>query len=151
MIDTTPKAGAADARRYMRHPVSIPIACRKEGHVKPVEHELRNMSYGGISFVSNEAYVPGDIIDIEFPGLRHRSRIRGEIVWCSPASECKPHQYAHGMKFLDEGDHYHARLIEQICHIELYRRAQELRHGRRMSPQEAAEEWIAKHADGFPR
>jgi hypothetical protein len=150
MIDNAESAGRSDTRRFMRHPVAIPIRCQKAGHSAPAEHELRNMSYGGLSFVSNESYVPGDIIDIEFPALRHPARIRGEIVWCSPASECKPHQYVHGMKFLDEGDHRHARLIEQICHIESYRRAQELRHRRTLTPQEAAEEWIAKRAQHFP-
>ncbi len=146
MIDAIDTASRQDGRRYMRHPVNIPISCHKEGHRTPSWHELRNMSYGGLSFVCNEAYCPGDIIDIEFPGLRHRTRIRGEIVWCSPAAETKPHQYLHGMKFLDEGDHHHAQLIEQICHIESYRRAQQLRYGRTLTCHEAAEEWIAKHA-----
>ena len=151
MLDLNESAGTKEARRFIRHPLSIPIRCAREGHHAASEHDLRNLSFGGLSFVSNEAYCPGDVVDIEFPSLRHPAKIKGEVIWCSPASDKKPHQYLHGMKFLDEGDHYHARLIEQICHIESYRRAQELHYGRKLSAQRAAEEWISKHADHFPR
>lgn len=150
MTDAPVTEGSRDQRRFMRHPVTIPVSCHKEGQRAEAEHSLRNMSYGGLSFVSNESYCPGDIIDIRFPGLRTATSIRGEIVWSSPAAETKPYQYLHGLRFLDEGDHRHARLIEQICHIEAYRRAQELRYGRHVSAQEAAEGWIARHAADFP-
>ena len=151
MLDLNESAGTKESRRFIRHPMTIPIRCSREGHHAASEHDLRNMSFGGLSFVSNEAYSPGDMIDIEFPTLRHHAKLRGEVVWCSPASDKKPHQYLNGMKFLDESDLYHARLIEQICHIESYRRAQELHYGRKLTSQVAAEEWIAKHANQFPR
>jgi hypothetical protein len=125
------------------------VHCRKEGHINASVRELRNMSYGGLSFVSDEHYAPGDVLEVAFPDLRHPGHVRGEIVW-SEALDANPGSYLHGLKFLDENEHHRARLIEQICHIESYRRTQELHYGRSLAPQVAAEEWIAKYAARFP-
>ena len=41
-------------------------------------------------------------------------------------------------------------MIEQVCHIEHYRKEVMLREGRELSAQEAAREWISKYAGDFP-
>lgn len=42
------------------------------------------------------------------------------------------------------------RMIEQICHIEHYRKEVERQEGRRLSSQDAADEWISRYAGDFP-
>ena len=41
-------------------------------------------------------------------------------------------------------------MIEQICHIEHYRKEVERLEGRALSAHEAAGEWISKYAGDFP-
>jgi hypothetical protein len=41
-------------------------------------------------------------------------------------------------------------MVEQVCHVESYRRAVEQREGRQLTAEEAAEEWISRHASSFP-
>ena len=52
--------------------------------------------------------------------------------------------------FLDRADAYRARMVEQICHIEQYRRDVWQREGRRLTAEEAAREWIERYAAAFP-
>lgn len=138
-----------EKRRFIRHPGGVPIRCHRTGHVAPNGDETRNIGCGGLAFASEEPYVPGDIVEIDYPSLRDTQRVQGEIVWSIP-TEAPDGPHLNGLKFLDESDHFHARVVEQICHIERYRQAQLRDHGRKLSPQEAAAEWIERTADHFP-
>jgi hypothetical protein len=52
--------------------------------------------------------------------------------------------------FLDADDAFLARMVEQVCHIEDYRKSVQRLEGRALSPEAAALEWIAHHAAQFP-
>lgn len=54
-----------------------------------------------------------------------------------------------GVAFDSNRAWYRARMVEQICHIEAWRKAQEEK-GRRLTFPQAAEEWIRKKASSFP-
>ena len=54
------------------------------------------------------------------------------------------------MSFLDAEDAFLARMVEQVCHIEDYRKSVHRIEGRELSPEEAAMEWIEKYASQFP-
>jgi hypothetical protein len=41
-------------------------------------------------------------------------------------------------------------MVEQLCQIELYRRAVAERDGRHLKVEEAAQEWVKLHAAAFP-
>ena len=41
-------------------------------------------------------------------------------------------------------------MVEQICHIEHYRRTVHESQGRSLSSHEAAPEWIERYAEAFP-
>jgi hypothetical protein len=55
-----------------------------------------------------------------------------------------------GVAFLNAEDAYRARMVEQICHIESFRRKLISNEGRTLTPEAAAREWIARYADSFP-
>ena len=143
--------GDRERRRFIRHPTSIPISCRKKGHVDGSDHELRNMSCGGLAFVSGDAYVPGDVVEIEYPSLERAGTLHGEIIWTEQLASGPRQEFLSGMRFFDESAHRHARTVEQICHIETYRREQRARHGRDLGATEAAAEGIERCAGKFPR
>ncbi|MBU0677755.1 MAG: PilZ domain-containing protein [Verrucomicrobia bacterium] len=138
-----------DARRFLRHATTITAKCRKEGHKDESYFELRNISFGGMAFVADCSFLPGDIVEVSFPVLQHNTPFRAEIVWCSRLSD-RPDQFMNGVRFLDEDSFFHARLTEQMCHIEAYRQAQ-AEKGRQLTAEEAAFEWADRHAESFPR
>lgn len=111
---------------------------------------MRDVSHGGIAFISGKAYELGDVIELRFPSLTHPESVKGEIVWTAELSDNGAGQYINGLSFHSETDHYHGRIVEQICYIEDYRRQQREENGRDLSSREAAAEWITANAADFP-
>ena len=70
----------------------------------------------------------------------------GNVVWC----EKKGNAYEIGIEFENSRDAFRLRMIEQICHIEHYRKEVARLEGRELNAQEAAKEWISKYAGDFP-
>jgi hypothetical protein len=71
---------------------------------------------------------------------------RVRVVWTRPEAE----GYCIGVQFMDEADAFRARMVEQVCSIERYRREVEAKEGRRLTRDEAAQEWIRRYAGRFP-
>lgn len=59
--------------------------------------------------------------------------------------------YDVGIELLNRDDAFRARMVEQVCHIEKYRRTVKETQGRSLTGEEAAMEWIGKYASTFPR
>ena len=55
-----------------------------------------------------------------------------------------------GIQFVAHEDAYAARMVEQLCYIERYRREVSAKEGREIDSATAAMEWIAKYAANFP-
>jgi hypothetical protein len=126
------------------------VQCQKEGHVEANARGMRDISFGGMSFVSSDPYAPGDIVMMEFPVLTIRNRISGEIIWSSLLRLSPTIQFANGLKFLNKQVLFMARMIEQMCCIEKYRESQARQYSRTLSGDEAAREWIRMCAARFP-
>lgn len=139
-----------EKRCFIRHPVSLTVQCRKQGHVDATPQEMRDISFGGMLFVSADRYQPGDIVDMEFPPLTLRNRVTGEIIWSAPVEGQPPGRYANGLKFLSRSVMFMARIVEQMCCIERYRQTQVQECRRVISSDEAASEWIRLCAARFP-
>ena len=139
-----------ERRQFFRHPTSIPVECRVEEHSAFAAHEIRDVSHGGIAFVSDRPYELGDIVELRYPSLSHPEVVRGMIVWTVAVEGDCSDAYINGLSFSDASAHFHGRIVEQICHIEDYRRKQLEKHGREITSREAAAEWIAKNAADFP-
>ncbi|MNW12508.1 hypothetical protein D3C71_2102140 [compost metagenome] len=54
-----------------------------------------------------------------------------------------------GVAFTDEENMFRARMVEQICLIEQYRKQREEAVGHALAPEAVAQEWIALHAADF--
>lgn len=139
-----------EVRQFIRHAANVPLACNREGHRNDSPQELTNVSFGGLAFVSNEPHAPGDVLELSFPSMRNHPSLRGEVVWSRADDNTGARRYMEGIRFLDERDHFRARLVEQICYIEAYA-AQQKSHGRKLTHEEAAEEWTKKYAAIFPQ
>ncbi len=107
---------------------------------------LREIGPSGLVFVSATPMKPGDSIQLRLPRECPVLETTGLVSSCRPE---KGH-FAIGVDFADKVDRFQARMVQQVCHIEHYRKELREREGRDLSRQEAALEWIRKFAHDFP-
>ena len=141
-------------RNYIRHPSDIPIDFQPEDTQKALPKELleahsnhlKNISQGGLAFHSPESLSPGTILRVKIPIVIPVFQAVGRVTWCHDMGD----YFEIGIEFLDQDDVFRARMVEQICHIEHYRQQALDQDGRKLSSEQAAEEWIDRYAPGFP-
>ena len=133
-------------RNYIRHPSDIPIEFCREPISAVETRNLRDVSRGGLSFVSNTPIELGTLIRVRIGYVEPAFEAPCSVSWCRSHED----DYLIGVKFLDAQDGYRARLVEQICHIEHYKKQVFEREGRVLSGEQAAREWIIKYAQDFP-
>ena len=131
-------------RKYIRHPSDIPIEFTIVDVQDGEAQALQNISRGGLSFSSSKPVKKGVIVTINIPG--HDFEAHGRVAWCRK-SEGK---YDVGVSFINKGDAYSLRMVEQVCHIEQYRHQVRQFEGRELTGAEAAKEWIERYAETFP-
>jgi hypothetical protein len=134
-------------RQYVRHPSDVPIVWRLGDIAVQGTEYLKNVSAGGLAFLSVNDVPPGIIIDINIPFVDPQVSMKGVVAWCRPDGASR---FEVGVRFVDAGDHFRMRMVEQICHIEHYKKEILEREGRVISGEEAALEWIARYAKDFP-
>ena len=134
-------------RSYIRHPSDVPIDVRPDqGHTHAPTQQLKNVSHGGLSFISKHPQEIGSTVTVRIPFVTPVFEATGKIRWCKPVENA----FEIGFEFLDEHDEFKSRMVEQICHIEHYKNEVLLTEGRVLTGHEAAIEWIAKYASQFP-
>lgn len=87
----------------------------------------------------------GTLVEISSPGLAPEMSSKGQIIWCRQLGD----RYQVGVAFYSSEELYAARMLEQLCHIEHYRRLS-VTAGDRISKERAAREWIEQFAEKFP-
>ena len=134
-------------RSYIRHPSDIPIEYQADERSGPVSQEhLNNISAGGLSFTCSRKLAAGSPLLIRISTVEPHFEARAQVVWCQPEGD----GYIVGVAFTESDDLFRARMVEQLCHIEHYKAEVLAREGRRLDGEQAAREWIAKFAHGFP-
>ncbi len=133
-----------ELRQFIRHPSNIPISYRlgKQHHSQPA----RDVSQGGLCFSSQQPAHVGDSILVEINCGRPGFSAEGIVRWCSQEGR----KYLIGVGFKDKAVRYAMRMVEQVCHIEAYRRRMEAETGQKLSTEQAAFRWIAENAADFP-
>jgi PilZ domain-containing protein len=135
-------------REFIRHPSSIPVQLiQQDRHVAAGINTLNNVSFGGVSCLCSEAVEKGCPVKMTIKCVDPDFEINGKAVWCKPNNG----MYEVGVEFIVSKDKmFLLRMVEQICHIEHYRNEILHNEGRDLSSEEAAQEWVEKHADSFP-
>jgi len=133
-------------RKFIRHPSDVPIQVTLDRVDDDSDETLTNISLGGLSFVSRQAVEVSQRVRVCIPIIKEDNFIEGKVVWC----EKSKNGYEIGLEFDRSKDVFRLRMIEQICHIEHYRKEIERQEGRILSTGEAAKEWISKYAGDFP-
>ncbi|MCH9638147.1 MAG: PilZ domain-containing protein [Betaproteobacteria bacterium] len=137
-------------RKFIRHPSDVHIQVTMDwadDEYDDLNNEtLNNVSLGGLSFISKQALEIRQKIKICIPVLETENTLTGSVVWCEKSNN----GYEIGLEFDDSKEIFRLRMIEQICHIEHYRKEVERIEGRELSADEAAKEWISRYASDFP-
>ena len=133
------------ARRFIRHPSDIPIEIDVQ-ESKFGSERLRNVSLGGVAFASPQRIEIGSVVDVCIRTVQPEFRARGRVAWCLPRRD----HFDIGVQFVEQDDAFRARMVEQICHIEHYKREVLGSEGRVLTGEQAALEWIEKFAADFP-
>ncbi len=133
-------------RDYIRHPTSIPLEVQSQSAPEQMHLQLSNVSAGGLAFSSPVEFHPGALVKLKIRAVKPIFRVHAIVQWCRRAGEI----YELGVQFLDQDDAFRVRMVEQVCHIEEYRRRLQKELGRRISKNQASLEWIARHGKRFP-
>ena len=139
---------AADKRKFVRHPSDIPIEYEHDlsGIVAHDTDYLNNISFGGLSFQAKKHLEEGSLVNVRIPFVKPVFEIKSRVVWCKGVDD----RFDVGVEFLEREKLFRARMVEQVCHIEHYKKQTLEEEGRALTGEEAALEWIAKHAAEFP-
>ena len=133
-------------RKYIRHPSDIPIELNVENVSDEQREFLNNVSLGGLSFHSKVKLDIGSVVSISIPAIQPSFKAKGRVAWCTGGDR----YYDIGIEILDKDQVFRTKMVEQICHIEHYKRKVNETEGRKLSGEEAAMEWISKFAANFP-
>ncbi|HNW94464.1 MAG TPA: PilZ domain-containing protein [bacterium] len=137
-----------DNRRvFLRHPSDVPIDFDLAGVVADEHEHLVDISAGGLSFHALRALPVDALITVRIPVNRPQFAAVARVVRCVPEEG----RFQVGVAFLQVADGFRARMAEQVCHIEQYKREVREREGRELTGTQAALEWIGRHAADFPQ
>ena len=139
-------------RKFIRHPVDVPIQVSnnwvEDEDDETLDQTITNVSLGGLAFVSPKPLEVLERVRVCIPILERDNTLIGNVAWCEKCDNGA--EFEIGIEFEKSRDVFRLRMIEQICHIEHYRKEVLLSEGRELSTHEAAREWISKYAGDFP-
>ncbi len=134
-------------RRFIRHPVNIPIEVTVTGHLPLDATSISSdLAAGGLAFHSKHNIEPGTLVCIKIPYVQPAFETNAKVIWCRKRLE----DNELGVEFLTLDDAFKVRMVEQVCYIEDYKHSIKRDEGRNLTVQEAAGEWISKYAADFP-
>lgn len=131
---------------FITHPDDVPVRlARLEAEAGTGFDMQHRRIQGGVVIHTRARVRPGDLVEVH-TGLRNRPvSYRARVLWVIDRE--RP---AVGLVFENEQQAFIARMTEQVCHIEQYRRNQAAQ-GRLLTESEAAHEWIEQFSHDFPR
>lgn len=132
---------------YIRHPNDIPAQISLCSETPISTNTASHSGHIGISLSTDTFYAIGTALEITITINDPAFKAAGHVAWCIPE---KNNQFRTGLVFDDPATAYAVRMIEQICHIEQYRREIKKTEGRFLSREDAAHEWIVRFAKDFP-
>jgi len=136
-----------ESRKFIRHEAGLPVDIGLGDLVAHKQEYLNDIGFGGLSFKAKEKVETGTIINIRIPLLRPMFEAIGKVVWCRKEGDI----YFVGVEFITPADGFKMRMLEQICHIDSYKKEVREKQGRNITGEEAAIEWINKYAGEFPK
>ncbi len=136
-----------DSTYYIHHPSEIPITVQSHQSLDRSNVRIDDVKIGGLVFGCSRAFAKQAVVDVTIHITQPGFRVIGVVEWCRQVSS---DHYEVGIQFHNKEDAFQVRMIEQVCHIEQYKRRVDETEGRSLTTDSAALEWIAKHGAHFP-
>lgn len=131
---------------FINHPERFPIAFRRLRFWERSKIEFTQPSNIGLTFSSEEYQKPGSLLEVTIPTRKETHQFLGKVVMVKASEKA----YEIGVWLLNAEDAPKLRIIEQICHIELYLNDKRYKEGPFLSREKLTEEWINRFASSFP-
>ena len=131
---------------FIKHPERFPLHFRRLRFWERSKIDLTQQSNIGLSFYSETYQKPGSILELTIPTRKETHQFFGKIVMVKESEN----GYETGVWLLSIEDAPKLRIIEQICHIELYLNDKRYKEGPFLSKEKLTEEWINRFAGSFP-
>jgi hypothetical protein len=134
-------------RRHIRHVTGMPIEISLDYEPDRATdcNGISNVSLGGMSFIASDRLDVDESIHVRFPVLEQENSLEGKVVWCNKTQK----GYEVGLEFIEAAQVERMKMIDQICQIEGFRQGLEQSEGRKLSSEQAAQEWIKRYAGEF--
>ena len=131
---------------FIKHPERFPVNVKRLNFWERLKIDDTNHTDIGFSFTSKQRQKPGNIIEISILSNNEINIFLGKVVLVIENNE----GYEIGILLLNEEDGPRLRIIEQVCHIELYLSDKRYKEGPFLSKERLTKEWINRFASGFP-
>lgn len=136
-----------DRRRFVRHPLEIPLTYKILDKNRFSLTQTTDLSDFGISFLTDEPLPEGQLIEISIRSPRESLLAKSVVKWQNYS--LNEGKYRVGVMFVSRQEGFRARMVEQICHIDLYRQRKMREEKREIPYNEAAFEWITLNGKKF--
>ena len=131
---------------FIKHPERFPLQFRRLRFWEQTKIDLSQRTNMGLNFNAESYQKPGSILEITIPTRKETHQFLGKVVMVKETAQ----GFETGVWLLNLEDVPKLRIVEQICHIELYLNDKRYQEGPFMSREKLTEEWISRFAGSFP-
>jgi hypothetical protein len=131
---------------FIKHPERFPLQFRRLRFWERSKIDINKTSNIGLTFSSKEYQKLGSIIEVTIPTRKETHCFLGKVVMVKESDQ----GFEIGVWLLNIEDTPKLRIVEQICHIELYLNDKRYKEGPFLSKEKITEEWISRFASSFP-
>ena len=131
---------------FIHHPRRFPIEYRRIHFWEKSGQALEEQCDIGLTITSEKYIKPDTCIEVTIPTRGELQKFRCRVVLVREVEE----GYELGLWLLNKSDGARIRIVEQICHIELYLNDKRYLDGPFLSRERLTTEWITRFAASFP-
>ena len=132
---------------FIHHPLGFPLEYRRLWFGNAGKDANAESSDIGLIFESEEYIPTGATLEIHIPLRGELEQFRGKVVLVRQSGDC----FELGVWFPCRIDACRMRIVEQICHIEVYLQQKKYADGPyNLNRERGAAEWINRHAATVP-
>lgn len=133
----------SETMKFMRYPSDIPVDILRGSVTVCPPQCLRNISFGGLCFTAGAALKKDAVLTVKITAVQPPFRSKARVAWCSHSGK----KYTVGVEFVGTRNETRGAMMEQICGIEKYKNDVLRKTGKKLTGEQAADEWRREHDD----
>src|SRR5688500_2141317 len=105
-LESSASAQENSRRQFIRHAVEVPLEVESVAGADARREHSRNVSSGGLAFISAECPSVGDLLKLRIPTVRPPFEAAARVAWCRPEGG----GYLVGVQFVDAAAAFRSRM-----------------------------------------